>query len=316
MLKFLKNKKKTFYCNQKTKPNWLSFFRRKNKKHILFSNQKTKVVKKIFIFNSQRSNFWRRLIIRFTYFLIFILGIILIFIFFFTSFFVIKNINLERANIRVDSGQIVNFLKDYRYRNILTISTNQIKEKLIKKFPEYKEIQVLRIFPNTLLIKVSNFDIVAQVKLFIKPDNQFTASGELTTMTPTEQILAINSEGIAEETNDSLQDLPMIEIQSIKELPLVQGDRLIEKNNITKILEAKRTLFEELKLSTNYLIYFPEAREIHFKVEPGYEIWIDFVTPVSEQIDKLKKISNDIDWSSNPPIDHIDLRVKNRIIYK
>lgn len=318
MFKIFNKKKKFIYSDKKRSFKLKSFFKFK-KKITVIKKESPYNKKRLFIFNSNRGNFWRRFLIKLSYFLLFILFISLIFIFFFTSFFVIKNINLERENIRIDSGKIVDFLKDYQYKNILFVSINQIEKDLSVKFPEYEEIEVQRIFPSSLLVKVKNVEIVAQAKIYIKTEiktfNTESLIGKNKNSTQ-EQFLALNANGILEENSDNYKDLPIIEVQKAYDLPLVQGERLLERKELDLILESKRKLFEELKINSNHIIYFNTAREIHLKTDVGYEIWIDFMTQIGDQIDKLKKSSNDVDWIKDPPKEHIDLRVKNRIIYK
>ncbi len=278
--------------------------------------KKKKPANKFFIFGS-RINFWRRFFVKLGYLALILLFFGLIFVFFFTSFFVIKNINLERENLRVDAGKVVDSLKDYRYRNIFLISTGKIEKQLKKDFPEYKAISIKRVFPNTLMIQVQNFEIIAQAKIYIKPESKITEFDvETIELKPYEQILALNSEGIIEQKSETHESLPVLEISGLQEIPLVQGDRLIPKKNLDLIWEAKTILWEELGIASEELLFFPDAKEVHLKTEAGYKIWVDFTTPVSEQIDKLKKISNHVDWVETPPSEHIDLRVKNRIIYK
>lgn len=271
---------------------------------------------KFFVF-SGRVNFWRRFFLKLTYLLFFILLCVLIFVFFFTSFFVVKNITLERENLRVDTGKIIDSLQNYLYRNILFVSTVEIEKQIQKNFPEYQSVYVKRILPGTLMVQVKNFDIVTRVKVYIKPQNKFSELDIKTLeIKPSEQILALNSEGIIEQDSGDYENFPFLEISRVQEMPLVQGDRLLEKELLDLILQAKTLLWEVLGINAVSIFYFPDAKEVHLKTEQGYEIWVDFSSPVAEQIDKLKKISNDVDWTKNPPAEHIDLRVKNRIIYK
>lgn len=305
---FKKRRKSPVFRKRKTKINLrFKFFSFKRKK---------KPSNKFFIFGS-RINFWRRFFLKLGYVALAFLFVGLVFIFFFTSFFVIENINLERENFRVDTGKVVDSLKDYRYSNILLISTSKIEKKIKETFPEYKTVTVKRVFPNTLMIQVKNFDIIAQFKVFIKPQSKITEFDvETIELKPYEQILAINSEGVIEQNNTIYESLPVLEIAGIQDIPLVQGDRIVSKNNLDLVWSAKTILWEELGIASNYIKYFPDAKEVHLKTENNYEIWIDFTTPINEQIDKLKKISNHVDWNENPPSEHIDLRIKNRIIYK
>lgn len=278
--------------------------------------KREKITNKLFVFGN-RVNFWRRFFLKLSYLLLIVLFFGLIFVFFFTSFFVIENISLERENLRVDTGKVIDSLKDYRYRNILLVSTAKIESKIQADFPEYKTVEVRRILPNTLTIQVKNFDIIAQVKVFIKPQLKISEVDVKTLeIKPYEQILVLNSEGIVEQSNEAYASLPILEISQIQEVPLVQGDRLLEKKYLELILEAQKMLWEQVGIESKTLKYFSDAKEVHLITNQNYEIWVDFKTPISEQIDKLKKISNDVNWKENPPVEHIDLRVKNRIIYK
>ena len=315
-------KKRAFRTNQRKRKKRfnLDFFKKKQLSKQLFYSKKSKNPKKLLFFGEIKSNFLRRFLIRLSYILLFALFLGLVFVFFFTSLFVVQNINLGRENVRVDSGQIIDSLNKYLYQNMFLISTGKIKKEIEKQFPEYKEISVKRVFPNSLVIQVTNFEIVAQVKVYIKPQTKYSGTGgnllETIELKAYEQDIVINSEGIAEQKSDIHKSLPLIEIIGIHDFPFVQGDILIEKDYLALIFEARQKLFDEIKLTSNSIKFFSDAREAHLLTEKGYEIWIDFLTPIGEQIDKLKKISNYVDWNENPPEDHIDLRVKNRIIYR
>lgn len=286
------------------------------RKFFSFKRKKQTSGNKSFVFGG-RVNFWRRLFIKLGYFALFSSFLGLIFVFFFTSFFVIENINLERENFRVDTGEVIDSLKEYRYRNILLISTSQIEKQIKEDFPEYKTAIVKRVFPNSLMIQVKNFDIIAQAKVYIEPQSKVGEFDiETIELKPYEQVLALNSEGIIEPNNEAYESLPVLELFGIQKTPLVQGDHLVLKKYLDLIWKSKERLQESLTINVTHMIFFPDAKEVHLKTEQGYEIWVDFMTPVEEQIDKLKKISNHVDWNENPPTEHIDLRIKNRIIYK
>jgi len=80
------------------------------------------------------------------------------------SFFKIKNIKIESKMEFLNQAEIKNALKKDVANSFFTVSLSNIQKKL-ESLPFVKEAKVMRVWPNSLKIKITEIDAIARVKV-------------------------------------------------------------------------------------------------------------------------------------------------------
>lgn len=92
--------------------------------------------------------------------------LVLILFFVFSSYFSIKNIEVNRQNFNVDSAAIENEMSQFIGRNILFFSRSSIYDVIQKKFPEFSGVQIHKLLPSTIKIELESQPIIANLKAY------------------------------------------------------------------------------------------------------------------------------------------------------
>lgn len=238
--------------------------------------------------------------------LIFIIALIglTIYSLFFSSFFNIKEVVITNKDFenQTVSDQIQSSLQDTIGKNIFTINTGELEEKVLKSFPELEKVSVSKKFPHNLNIEFSEYPLATNI---VNESNVVKKS------------YIINATGFAIKENLEDPHLPYIKIKT--DDPINPKQAVIEKNKLNYILDAKIYFEDKFGMKIIKIEYKPVAREIHFLTERNFYLWLDIQRPFEEQLKKLKKALVKLDiYKEN--LEYIDLRIAgnsgDKIIYK
>jgi len=148
------------------------------------------------------------------YFVLLIGFFVLILIFLaFSSYFSIKNIEVVRENFNVDSAGIENELNQYIGRNIIFFSKDNIYKTIQKKFPEFANISVSKVFPSTITIQLESQPIIANLRAYyILPEPEIITETSFTELNKAiEDISGVTSDIKKTEIQSSLDNKKIIE---------------------------------------------------------------------------------------------------------
>ncbi len=241
--------------------------------------------------------------------------IILGVIFFFSNLFSVDEIALTRRDFRVNVEGVSSLLLPYRGENIFFISKKEIGEKIFKKYPEIKSIEVIKSYPRKLEVIVETHPII------VKWEFRFPSTipeGPSSTDPPplTNIIVYLNALGKVSMTEpaDEEKAFHIIERDDDFSEELYFGFEVYPKERIEEILRGK----EYLETITPYTILaaelFRDAQEIHYYSKDGPEFWVDFFTPFDEQIRKIELALNETDLFEESML-YLDLRISGKLIY-
>jgi len=230
--------------------------------------------------------------------------IFIIYISFFSNYFNIKQIIILDKNIEneVLTKKIKNSLKKQINKNLIFINLEKLEKTISKDFPELKEIDLDKDYPNKLNIKFKEFPLIANV---------INESAKI------KKSFVINSIGYAIKENVEKPNLLYIKLKS--ENPINPQMPVIETNKLLYIVDAV-TLFEnKFGMKITEVEYKPIARELHLLTEKNFYIWLDIQQSADKQFKKLKKSITKLDIY-NENLEYIDLRIAgnngDKIIYK
>jgi cell division protein FtsQ len=248
------------------------------------------------------------------------LGILILLIFsgvfyliFFHSFFQIKVIEIS-GNEKVSTESLEDLLQERIKQKILFLPSQsiflvnfaEIKEEILEDFPRVSETEPKRKLPHTLLLQIKEREPLA---LFCQAD----------------KIFSIDREGIIFESldpNTTGQNFAILKKEMDREVNL--GDKIIEKEQLDKILEVKTKLENQFKILAGEEkspsaapAETPVAEEIFVvsevrfdvKTSEGFIIYFNFDEDLDWQLAKLKAVlEEEVPPERRKDIEYIDLR--------
>lgn len=214
----------------------------------------------------------------------------------FSPYFDLKKVIVIRDDPHINVAAVEKSLTDFYDKNLLFIKKERAKEVLLQAFPEFREVSLREKWPDKLEIKIK-----LSPPLFTLINN-FDASFS---------VMSADGVILEEVGNDNLT---LIKIQDY-DRPLVSGTRFFNKLAIEKIQLSIGLFEEELSLPIKEIRLFPLAQELHLIVGKETAYWIDLQLDVTEQIKKVELGARKIGIYSKD-IEHVDLRIPNRVFWK
>lgn len=180
----------------------------------------------------------------------------------------------------------------FQTKSIFLTTTNQIQEIVFRNFPQIAKVEFKKQLPQTLVIKIEERKPIA---IFSQNENYFF----------------IDNEGIIFEKKPETVNLkpqqPLIENLLLRaELKL--GDRAVEKELLSQILEVKSQIENELEIPINEVLIVSEDR-LNFKTLEGWEFYFNPQKDSNWQLRKLKAVlETEIPLGKRKDLEYIELR--------
>lgn len=230
----------------------------------------------------------------------------------FSGYFTIAKIYVQYEEFQNENNDIQTYFDDLKGKNYLFTDPTKRNADIQKAHPELSKLIVQKIFPNTIKISFTEFPITANVESIINGKS-------------IEKVL-INSIGMVIYHDTENPNLPYIKVitQENREDPITTTQSqnqppIISQENLTYMLSAVKSFEERFGMKITELRLLPQARELRFKTEKNFEIWLDIQIPFEKQFLKLKKSMTRIDIYQTP-LFYIDLRVSGangeKVIFK
>ncbi|KKP36931.1 MAG: hypothetical protein UR27_C0011G0036 [Candidatus Peregrinibacteria bacterium GW2011_GWA2_33_10] len=269
-------------------------FRAKPKKKLSFfrSAKKTRVFTPRYSLKKQKKgNFLKKFLI-----VILILSICAygIYVFFFSQFFNIKSIKYNLENSEIEEADINPYLKDILGSGLISLKPIKYKEKIISNFPQIEKIEIKKIFPQTIGIKIETYPIFANI--INRQDNIETK-------------FLINKGGYLVSKDLENPNIPYIIVNSEK--PFEVKVKLISQDRLQKILDSMKLYEDFFNMKVYDAKYLPREREVHLNTEKNFSVWIDLEGNIEKQLKKLKKGLKELNIYETP-LQYIDLRITGK----
>lgn len=234
-----------------------------------------------------------------------IIGIgITIHVIFFSSYFLINDIQISDENIENEKTgeKIKEKIKDVIGKNLIFLNKNNIETKILETYPEIEDIEIEKDYPSTIIIKFTEYPLVANI---------INESASI------KKTCVVNSIGYVVKENMENKNLPYIRIKS--DDPINPDTAAIESGKLKYILDAITYFEEKFGMRVIETDYKKIPRELHLLTERNFYIWLDMQKSAQEQLKKLKKALVKLDiFKEN--LEYIDLRIAggngDKIIYK
>jgi len=221
----------------------------------------------------------------------------------FSSTFQIKEIKIS-GNQKISSENIKILIEEklnkkillFDSKSIFLVNLNEINKIVLEKFLQLSQVNLERKFPNKIIVKIEERKPAA---IFYSNENYFL----------------IDKEGVIFEKISELSQ----QILKIKNLTITTelklGDKAIEKNKLSQILEIESKLREDLKIPLAELSIASEER-INAKTSEGWEIYLNPKNNIDWQLIKLSLILKEkIPQEKRKNLEYIDLRFEKVYIF-
>lgn len=226
-----------------------------------------------------------------------------IYIVFFSNFFTITKVTIEKTGNAISSAQLAPFLDKLKGKNLLFMRTDALTKEIEQTFKN--EILFVRIrssYPNRIIVRVEEYPAILNVR--VRTENKI-------------QNFVINQLGYAIFENAEQKDTPLLIMQTQK--PLSAKSIIIENQKLSPILEAYRLFTDLFDMKIIEGEWRHVERELHLKTEKNFYVWIDLTAPIETQFSKLKRALVKLDIYREP-LEYIDLRIaggeNEKVIFK
>jgi cell division septal protein FtsQ len=233
--------------------------------------------------------------------LCFVAFIVFIYFFFFSPIFQVKKIEIS-GNKKIETQAIKNLIEgeiekkffSLSFKNIFLVNCSKTKEDILKNFPQIADVKTKKIFPEILSVEIKERMPVA---LFCQ-----------------EKCFSVDEEGFLFEESSNKEGLIKIKSKETKNLNL--GERILEKELITTILEIKKRIEKELKIEISEFLIVSQER-INLKTIEGWQIYFNPQKDINWQITKLRVVlEKEIPPEKRGKLEYIELRFGNFASYK
>lgn len=257
------------------------------------------------------------------------------YILFFSSFFKTTKIiisgntiiNTDEVRLIVENiaqKKVFNFFNN----TLILMENEEIKKKIREKFNNIENINIVKSFPKTIIISISEkpSDLLWCTKIKVEKmplPTQFIGNNSQL-ITKENSIQETSQCYFSDESNILYNKIQSDEVPgSIK---IFQDDSLfigktVSDNAVKKFIrELSKNFYYKTGLQFSYL-YLPaiSLRELHLFTKNGWKIIFDLNSSINDQLDILNNVWKDIipeENKNNNNIEYIDLRLPGRVIWK
>ena len=194
--------------------------------------------------------------------------------------------NLEALVVAKTSRQILFFPS----RSIFLVDFGKISREILRNFPHLSEVKLKRKLPGTLFLQVKEREAVA---VFDKEDNSFL----------------VDKEGIIFDFLESeTEEQSFIKFKKADDKEVNLRDKVISKDQLSKILEAEAKLKNDLNILAEEIMVVSEVR-FDIKTPERFKIYFNFQEDLDWQITKLRAVlEEEFPPGERGNLEYIDIR--------
>ena len=242
-----------------------------------------------------------------------------------SPYFLIENIKIEGQTKHLQGIKEIVTEKAYE-KNIFLAPINQIREDVLEKYSDIKDVKITRQLPNILNIQVQqrkNIGIWCQIQEEEKQE-------ELEQATSTEEVIEEVIEIVRERKINQcfyfdpegiiFQEAPLMSGSLIlnvyeDEKPIEIRDQVMSEDLVKFILDVKKGLSEmSLSEAEDFEIVYLE--DLRVTTVQGWQIYFNPTESVGSQLEALKVVIEKEAKESLDSIKYFDLRIEGRIYYQ
>lgn len=194
-------------------------------------------------------------------------------------------------------------------KSIFLIRPRHIKQVILEKYSQIGKVWLKRKLPSLLIVEIRN--------------RQASANWCQDLSLAQEKCFFIDDQGIIFEEVFTMQQPPDLVIISQEEIAREPGQRAIEEETMTLILDIKRELAKDRQIEIEKFVMAPDRLVAKVGEWPGRseqrggsEIYFDLEGDIKEQIFNLGMLLEKETVLKDSQIQYIDLRFGNKVYYR
>lgn len=245
-------------------------------------------------------------ILRQFFILILVLGLAggFFYVAFFSSFFNITKITLEKQGNAVSTSALAPFLDRLKGKNLLFLQTSELEREIEQTFKnEIFIVKLKKSYPHRIIVRAQEYPAVLNLRI---------ASSD-----GTSKIFVLNQIGVSILENAEEKELPLLVWRTAKKMD--GRGIIIEPEKLTLITEGFIKFQEFFRMKVREGEWKKTERELHLRTERNFAVWLDLTQNIEKQLKKLKRSLAKLDIY-HEPLEYIDLRISGgeneKVIFK
>lgn len=231
------------------------------------------------------------------------IGIGLLYTAFFSNFFNITKVTVEKKGNGVAASALSPFLDKLRGKNILFVNSEKLSREIEQTFKnEILFVRVKKSYPHKVVLIVEEYSAVLNLNVITPEKNQK---------------FILNQIGYAIFENSEDDKLPTLDVRSQK--PFTGKSAIIPKEKLDMMVLAFQKFQDLFGMKAPEGEWKKIERELHLKTEKNFFVWLDLTADIEQQLGKLKRTLAKLDIYREP-LEYIDLRIagaeSEKVIYK
>ncbi len=269
--------------------------------------------KKKRLINRRRKNWRNNFRVLFFRLVLFIFILICFWVLFFSQLLEVKKIVI--VNQSIDKEKITQEIKaelkgEYwgliHKNNLILLSKQKIKERIIQKFERVRSIEIIKKFPDTLKINIKERE--ARL-IWCLGDDCYLVDEK------GQAFFQLNQTQFNEQREGKI----IIKQGGNWKKTLENDKKVLTKRQIAVCQEIKEKMEElvKLKLKAEFSIPTRMIKEVRVSTEAGWQIYFSFEHPLKDQLVELKEFLKEKTLAGEiDKLEYVDLRIKGKIIYR
>lgn len=219
-----------------------------------------------------------------------------LYLFIFSHYFSIKNIDIIRQDDLVNINIAYNSIENIRYKPLIFVNKEEIKNYILAHQPNILDIYIRKILPDSLKIILQSSESVFSFNLW---DKIYEITKNWTVIPGKEK-----------------ENITKIKIVWFDNLWIIDYKKIFDEYYINQIIQLLYQLNQKISLliHKNYTYYKKEA-ELHIITEKWTIIIFDLNKDINIQIEKLNIFYKEYISKVKNAIIYIDLRINQKVIY-
>lgn len=220
--------------------------------------------------------------------LVILTGIILIF---FSSYFKISDVMVEGVQT-INADDLKTFIT--KGQNLILFKTEPVKEAIMRKYPQIKDIAILKGLPNAVKIQI------------------IERQGRLVWLSDGKRYL-IDSEGVATREVSETESMGIPVVADQKNIPVTSNQLLLSPDFIAFVDYINQHLYETTNLKPTGFFVEETTYDLSVTTDANIKLMFETVRSPQSQLENLKKILANF---RDKITEYIDLRVEDWAYYK
>lgn len=246
------------------------------------------------------------------------LALFVVSLFLFSPIMHVREIQVVRAEGRVDLPAVLGTLSPYYGRHLLFVSGNEIRQGIRAVVPDASDVTVRKHYFSKLEVRIAVVPLVARI--IIDPPAGTAASGSGTVIMGSGAVVApratefLSENGLLISTVHTAlsQPLPVIRIVDwgVRPIPM---QPLIDPAFLQRMRRSEDALTLEFGQQIRTRTVYLRAREFHLD-GPKISFWFDVRSPLEDQLQRFRTFLQNVKLQDVKS--YVDLRLVGRVVYK